>query len=176
MCKTAQWHAHGCLANSWYLKENQKSVLTLSIKYYLALGVKLIVLINRNMVLFPSFTLHKVRLCTSFLDLYYFLQLFMWIGLYLGIKKWIGWGFFTTKKKKMRKIILVWKTLHKVCLKSVESFPRFSIISSILEQRNLQYSIELILVPIFSLRKLSWYKVNVLRVNAKLLYFVWLGH
>lgn len=133
-------------------------------------------LINRNMVLFPSFTLHKVRLCTSFLDLYYFLQLFMWIGLYLGIKKWIGWGFFTTKKKKMRKTILVWKTLHKVCLKSVESFPRFSIISSILEQRNLQYSIELILVPIFSLRKLSWYKVNVLRVNAKLMYFVWLGH
>lgn len=91
--------------------------------------------------------------------------------------KEVNWlGVFYHQKKKMRKTILVWKTLHKVCLKSVESFPRFSIISSILEQRNLQYSIELILVPIFSLRKLSWYKVNVLRVNAKLLYFVWLGH
>lgn len=133
-------------------------------------------LINRNMVLFPSFTLHKVRLCTSFLDLYYFLQLFMWIGLYLGIKKWIGWGFFYHPKKKTAENYF---GLKDITLSMLEVNWKFSSIfynSSILEQRNLQYSIELILVPIFCLRKLSRYKVYVLRVNAKLMYFVWLGH
>lgn len=109
MCKTAQWHAHGCLANSWYLKENQKSVLTLSIKLHL---------INRNMVLFPSFTLHKVLLCTSFLDLFFATLYVNWS---VSWNKEVNWlGFFYHQKKKKKKCGKLYFGLKDITLSMLE--------------------------------------------------------
>lgn len=63
-------------------------------------------LINRNMVLFPSFTLHKVLLCTSFLDLFFATLYVNWSVSWNKEVNWLGF-FLPPKKKKMRKTILV---------------------------------------------------------------------